>query len=80
MNWKRAVKSQERYFRIDRQQIGLFRFILEAYDGIASLTTVDPDMGRVLLRVPPGREKEVDLLLAELADEIYLEPEDATNP
>lgn len=37
-------------------------------------------MGRVLLRVPPGREKEVDLLLAELADEIYLEPEDATNP
>ena len=62
---------------MDRKQIGLLRFILEAYEGIAALTTIDPAAGRVVLLVPPGCEPEVDTLLADLADDIYLEPENA---
>jgi len=68
------MRSEERYFRVDKQQIGYLRFILEGYEGLASLTTIDPAMGQVLLRVPPGCEGEVDTLLAELAREVYLEP------
>ena len=79
-DWKRGMQSQKRYFRIDKRNIGFFRFILEAYEGIATLTTVDPNAGRILLRVPPGCEREVDTLLAELAGDIYLEPEEATIP
>ena len=62
---------------MDRKQIGLLRFILEAYEGIAALTTIDPASGRVVLLVPPGCESEVDTLLADLAGDIYLEPENA---
>lgn len=69
------MRSKERYFRMDKQQIGYLRFILEGYEGLASLTTVDAGMGQVLLRVPPGCEGEVDTLLADLANEIYLEPQ-----
>lgn len=70
-----AMKSKERYFRVNKQQIGYLRFILEGYEGIAALTTVDPGLGQVLLRIPPGCEKEVDTLLADLAGEVYLEPQ-----
>lgn len=74
-NERSAMKSEERHFRVNKQQIGYLRFILEGYEGIASLTTVDPVMGQILLRVPPGCEGEVDTLLADLAGEVYLEPE-----
>lgn len=73
------MQSQKRYFRIDKRQIAYLRFILEGYEGIATLTTVDPEAGRVLLRVPEGCEREVDTLLADLAGDIYLESEEATS-
>jgi len=71
------MQSKERYFRIDKRQIGYLRFILEGYEGLAALTTVDPGQGQVLLRIPPGCEGEVDTLLADLAGEVYLEPQKA---
>jgi hypothetical protein len=73
------MESQKRYFRMDRKQIGLLRFILEGYEGIAALTTIDPAAGRVVLLVPPGCEAEVDTLLADLAGDIYMEPENAAG-
>ncbi|MCP3951210.1 MAG: DUF4911 domain-containing protein [Desulfobacterales bacterium] len=69
------MESEKRYFRMDRRQIGLLRFILEAYEGIAALTTIDAAQGRVVLMVPPGCEAEVDTLLADVSGEIYLEPD-----
>jgi len=48
--------------------------MLESYEGIATLTTVDPDEGLVVLLVPPGCEAEVDTLLVDLAGEFYMEP------
>ena len=53
----------------------MLRFILEAYEGIAALTTVDAAAGRVVLLVPPGCEAEVDALLDDLSGDIYLEHE-----
>jgi len=73
------MKSAERHYRVDKQQIGYLRFILEGYEGIASLTTVDPMMGQILLRVPPGCDAEVDMLLADLAGEVYLETVNGTS-
>lgn len=73
------MESQKRHFRMDRKQIGLLRFVLEAYEGIAALTTIDPVEGRVVLLVPPGCEAEVDHLLADLAGDIYMEPENAAT-
>jgi hypothetical protein len=73
------MESHKRYFRIDKNKIGLFRFLLEGYEGIATLTTIDPARGRVVLLVPPGCEKDVDTLLDDLSGDIFLEPEKAVN-
>lgn len=59
---------------MDRREIGFLRFIFEAYDGIAVVTTEDPAAGRISLHVAPGCEAEVDTVLTELARDILIEP------
>ncbi|MGD8252522.1 MAG: DUF4911 domain-containing protein [Desulfobacterales bacterium] len=72
----RPLRSSERLIRVDRKEIGYFRFILEAYDGLAVLTTEHPQDGVVRLIIAPDREAEVDELIHRLiADErLRIEP------
>jgi hypothetical protein len=67
------VKSVRRYYRIDRRQIAFLKFIIEAYDGIATLSTIDPRRGVVALDIPPGCASEVDTLLEELGRQMRIE-------
>ena len=64
------------YYRVDRRDISLLRFILEAYEGVATLTTVDPREGIVKVLAAPGRERLVADLMATLcaSREILMEP------
>ena len=61
-----------RYFRVDRRDIGYFRFILESYEGFATLSTLDARNGIVVLSIPESFIDEVDDLLTALAYEIDL--------
>ncbi len=71
-----ALHTTQRYFRINRRNISYLRFILEAYDGVAVLTTVDAREGIVKVLIAPGSEH----LVAELLDalcasrDILMEP------
>jgi hypothetical protein len=58
-----------RYFRVDRRHIAYLRFILEGYDGLASLTTIDPHQGIVALSIPEYFVEDVNGLLVALAGE-----------
>lgn len=60
------MKTIKKYFRVDRREICFLKFILEAYDGIATLTTIDAREGIVLLRIAPGCEDEVETILQDL--------------
>jgi len=65
--------------RVNRRDIAFLKFILEGYDGLAQLTTVDPLMGRLALMIVPGCEETVRRLLDDLKKEMMLEIEVA-NP
>ena len=67
------MKSIRRYYRIDRRQIAFLKFILEAYDGIATLSTIDPRKGIISLDIPPGCESDVDLVLKDLGRQMMIE-------
>jgi hypothetical protein len=69
-----GMKTIARHYRVDRRQIAYLRFIFEAYDGIAVLTTLDPDAGLVVLRIPPGCDPEAEMILQEIAQDILIEP------
>ena len=55
------------YIRIDPKSIAFLKFIIEGYDGLALLTTIDRRDGLVKLLVPTSRHDELWKLLAELA-------------
>jgi hypothetical protein len=67
------LKTITKYYRIERSEIGFLKFIIEAYDGLATLTTVDPEAGIVILYIASGCEAEVETILQELKKDIMLE-------
>jgi len=55
-----------RKYLINPYQIHYLRFIIEAYPGMAVVSTVDPTLGLVSIAVAPGCESDIlDILEAE---------------
>ncbi|SKA94424.1 protein of unknown function [Paucidesulfovibrio gracilis DSM 16080] len=67
--------SARLYVRVRREHIGLFRFLLEAWDNLALFTVVDRLRGVLLLRFSPHQESEVRGFLAAAAEEMPLSVE-----
>lgn len=55
-----------RYFKVDRRDLVYLKFILEAYEGMATLSTVEPGGVIVRLSIPAGFEADIESLLAAL--------------
>ena len=67
------LETLKKYLRIDRREISFLKFILEAYDGIATLTTIDAHQGVVMLRIAPGCEGDVEAVLQDLKKDIIID-------
>ena len=63
-----------RHFIIAPSEIHLLRFILEAYEGIGMVTTIQAELGLVRLSIAPGCEDDVDLILEHEKDRLQLRP------
>ncbi len=61
------------YFKINREDIAYMKFILESYEGLGVLRTIDPQNGIVEVMVPPGLEQDMEMVLEGLRDEISIE-------
>jgi hypothetical protein len=67
------LKTIEKLLRVDRREICFIKFILEAYDGIATLTTIDAHQGIVMLRIAPGCEGDVEAVLQGLKNDMIID-------
>ncbi|NVN92745.1 MAG: DUF4911 domain-containing protein [Desulfuromonadales bacterium] len=63
-----------RYFRVNRRDMVYLKFILEAYEGMNVMSTVDNAAGIIRIVIMPGFEDDMDALLAELGRQVTLEP------
>jgi hypothetical protein len=68
------MDTQSRYFRLRREDIAYFKFIMESYEGMAVVRTQDPHEAIVELMVAPGWEKDLEEILGGLRREITFEP------
>lgn len=64
------------YLRIRPDRIALFRFLLEGYDGLAVLSTVDVGQGLVRLIVPASGYIELWRLIAAVCPDLALAASD----
>ena len=67
------MEITKKYYRVERKDISFLKFIFEAYDGIAVITTVDRPKGIVMFRIPPGCETDVDTVLQDLGKDMKIE-------
>jgi hypothetical protein len=58
-----------RFFRMPPRDIAYFQFVIEGYEGIATVSTVDSRAAVVMLCIPDGLEGFVDDVLQALAGE-----------
>jgi len=61
-----------RYFLVDRRELAYLKFIIEAYEGLAVLSTVEKEGAVVKLTSPSSLTADLDLLLAALSREISI--------
>ena len=57
------------FIKIPPREIAYLTFVLESYEGVAVMRTIDPRRGIVEVMVPPSYEKELGEILTDLAQE-----------
>ena len=67
------MDTHSRYFRIRREDIAYFKFIMESCEGVAIVRTRDPQEAVVELMIPPGLERDVEEILEGVRREIPVE-------
>ena len=65
-------ETQARYFRVKRHDLVYLKFTLEAYEGLATLSTVEREGAVVRIGYPHFFELDVDALLIALSGEIEM--------
>lgn len=61
-----------RYFKVGRRDLVYLKFILEAYEGMSTLSTVEPHGVIVRLSIPAGFEADMERLLHALGADMSL--------
>jgi hypothetical protein len=54
--------AHRRYFRVGRRDLAYLKFIIEAYDGLATLSTVEREGAIVSITSPSCRAADLDQL------------------
>ncbi len=67
------MEITKKYYQVDKKEIAYIKFILEAYEGISILTTIDSSEGIIVLRIAPGCLEEVEIVLNDLRKTISIE-------
>ncbi|MFW5908653.1 MAG: DUF4911 domain-containing protein [Desulfosalsimonas sp.] len=62
-----------RNLRIERREICFFKYLFEAYEGIAVLETIDAKKGHISLHTAPGCEAVVEDILSDLSKKYRIE-------
>lgn len=63
-----------RYFKVLHRDMVFLKFILEAYEGMNVMSTVDNKAGIIRIAIMPGFDSDMDELLADLGRQVPMEP------
>ena len=56
----------KRYYQVNRKDIALIQFIIEGYEGLATVTTADPGRACLKVSIVESQREDFDLLEADL--------------
>ncbi len=67
------MQTVKLFYRVDRRRINLIRFVFEAYEGLATVTTLDAPSGTIVLHVAPGCESIASEVMEDLSKDFLIE-------
>ena len=67
------MNTVKQFYRVDRRCINMVRFIFEAYEGVAVVTTLDAAAGAIVLAVAPGCETTAQAVMSDLGRHFLVE-------
>lgn len=67
------MKTSNQFYRVNPGDICFIRYVFEAHDGIAVITTLPSDKQVIAVRVAPGCEQEVADVIESLSDTVTME-------
>lgn len=67
------LKTIRKKYRVDSSRICFIKFILEAYEGMAQLTTLDPKLGLIEIYMAPGCDEDVEKIIMDLKRQMLIE-------
>ena len=76
----RQVEVQRKTLKIHPRDIAYIQFILEGYEGLATISTVDPHEARIDFSIMPDFVIEVDQIIADLGRNISLQDVPPSSP
>ncbi len=65
--------SERMYIRIEPAKIGVFRFLLEAYDNLGIFTVTNKFKGILQLRYSPHQKRDIKQFLKSVREEVDIE-------
>ena len=74
------MNTIQKYFRVNRRDMAYVKFVVESYDGLAVLRTVDPREGIIEWMIAPDRMDEAEELIDSLQNEVALTPVNLASP
>jgi hypothetical protein len=66
------LRATQKVFQVDRESVAYIKFIFEAYDGIAVITTIDPVIAKIVINIAPGSESDAEFIIKELSCDILI--------
>ena len=67
------MKVTKKYYRVKPSDIVFIRYILEAHDGLAVISTLPEAKDTIVLRIAPGCEEDVLKIVSGLKLEVSME-------
>ena len=71
-----TFKMKKHYFYVDPREIYFLKFILEGYDGLGVINTIDREKGLIRVVVPECQTEVFEMLVSALSEELRLIPAD----
>ena len=62
----------KRYYQVNRKDIAVIQFIIEGYEGMATVTTVDPKMACLRISIIADQLDDFELLMADLKKTFHI--------
>lgn len=70
----------KKFLKLNRKDISYMQFLIESYEGLATVTTVDKNTAIVRLSIMPDFVSDIDKILNDLGKEIDFAPFTQPSP